>query len=84
MVTVWGVNQLNTPNVNWARSTVASPVSAEDTSNVTVPVGSVLSTTVNVSVDPPSVTEAVVVDSVYPEVSSSVVVAVTAWLATPS
>ena len=84
-VTCWVAFQLSVVNVNVAGDTVASPVSADDTVNTTLEVGWVSSTTVNVAIEPASVTVAVVPDRVYPAVSSSdVVVAVTVWSARPS
>ena len=60
------MSQSDDVNVNWARSTVASPVSADETVNTTSLEGGVFNATVNESVDPPSVTEAVAFDTVTP------------------
>ena len=88
IVTVWGVDQLAAVNVSIDGERVASPVSDDSTEITTSPVGSVSSTTVNMSVDPPSVTDAsslnVVFDTENPAVSSSATMAVTDWLATSS
>ena len=85
MVTVWVAFQLALVNVNVDGDTVASPVSAEATVSTTSEVGWPSSTTVNVAVEPDSVTVAAVPDRVYPAVSSSsVVAAVTVWSAMPS
>ena len=60
-------------------------MSAEATVSTTSEVGWPSSTTVNVAVEPDSVTVAAVPDRVYPAVSSSsVVAAVTVWSAMPS
>ncbi|MCP4848931.1 MAG: hypothetical protein GY899_13405, partial [Verrucomicrobiaceae bacterium] len=59
-VTVWAVSQFDEVNVRAAGETVASPVSADDRENTTLPVGSESRTTVNVSVVPVSDTDAVV------------------------
>ncbi len=78
-VTVWAVSQLDVVNVSDEVDTVASPVSALDTLNTTSDVGWALRTTVNVSVDPASVTEVEPPDAatVKPGESSSAVVTTT-------
>ena len=63
-VTVWVVSQLPFVNVNVDGDTVASPVSADVTVNTTLVAGCVSSTTVNVAVEPVSVTVTVVPDRV--------------------
>jgi len=83
IVNTCGVAQFESVNVNGA-PTCASPESLEYDRITTLPSGSVSSTTVNVSVPPASVTDTDVVDNVNPTVSSSVLVAVTDWLATSS
>ena len=87
IVNVCGVAQFNDVNVNPIPApppTCASPESLEADQITTGDAGWVSSTTVNVSWPPASVTDTVVVDNVNPTVSSSVVVAVTDWLATSS
>jgi len=73
-------------NVNVDADTVASPVSADNTATTTSESGWVVSATVNESVDPVSSTrvDASDCDTDRPGESSSVVVAVTVWSATPS
>jgi hypothetical protein len=55
-VTVWASSQLKLVNVSSVGATVASPVSPDDTLMTTSELGWVLRTTVNVSVEPASVT----------------------------
>ena len=76
-VTVCATFQFTVVNVKLAGETVASPVSAEVTSITTFPTGCTSNTTVKVSAVAPSLTVAVVLLSVNPAVSLSVVVAVT-------
>ena len=73
-VTVWAVSQFADVKVS-EEVTVASPVSEETMSNTTSDNGSALSTTVNVSVPPASVTpvDPSVSATVNPATSSSVV-----------
>ena len=74
-------------NVNVDADTVASPVSPDETLITTLEDGSAVSTTVNVSVVPDSFTAVDPDDSVTVKPawgSSSTVVAVTVWSATPS
>ncbi len=87
-VTVWGVSQSAGVNTIDVGDTVASPVSEAEAETTTLAVGSVSNTTLNVAVDAApkgvSVTVIDVPDSVNPTVSSSTVVAVTAWAAMAS
>ena len=83
-VTVWVSSQLAVVNVNVIGETIASPMSDAETSNTTSPVGSESNTTVKVSAEPASVTDAVVSDRENPAVSSSTVVTDTVWSAVPS
>ena len=78
-VTVCAVFQLLGVNVRDGALTVVSPVSPDTTDSTTSEVGCASSTTVNVSVEPASVTDVPPPDSamVNPAVSSSVVVTVT-------
>ena len=73
-VTVWVVSQFEEVKVSAVGETVVSPVSALDSENTTLPVGSESRTTVNVAVEPFSDTDAVVPDRVKPAVSSSTTV----------
>ena len=84
MVTVREVDQFDDVNDIDVGNTVASAVLAEDAMRMTFEVGWVSSTTVNVPVEPASVTVTVVPDKVYPAVSSSNVVAVKVWSANES
>ena len=84
MVTVWEVDQFADVNDIDVGNTVASAVLAEDAMRMTLEVGWVSSTTVNVPVEPASVTVTVVPDKVYPAVSSSTVVTLTVWSANGS
>ena len=83
-VTVWGIDQFADVNDIDVGDTVASLVLSEDTVRMTLEVGWVSSATLNVPVDPASVTVTVVPDRVYPAVSSSNVVAVRVWSANES
>ena len=85
-VTVWAVFQLVDVNVNAVGATVASPVSPDDTLTTTLLDGWVLSTTVNVSVPPVSVTVVPPPEAATatPAESSSAVVTATAWSASAS
>ena len=85
-VTVCGVSQFNVVNVRFVEPTVASPVSPDDVLITTSDDGWVLSTTVNVSVDPDSDTDVSPPDAatVTPAESLSDVVTATAWLARAS
>ena len=76
-VTVCGVSQFDEVKVSAAGETVVSPVSALDSENTTLPVGSESRTTVNVAVVSFSDTAAVVPDRVNPAVSSSTTVTLT-------
>ena len=78
-VTDWGVFQLLDVNVSVDGETVASPVSPDDTLTTTSELGWVFSTTVNVSVEPSSVTVVPPPDAatVTPAESSSAVVTTT-------
>ena len=78
-VTVWVSSQFDDVNVNVNGDTVASSVSPDDTEITTSFAGCASNTTVNVSVDPASVTDAVVSDRENPAVSSSTVVTDTVW-----
>ena len=83
-VTVWALSQFADVNEIDVGNTVASLVLREDTMRTTLEVGWVSSTTLNVPVDPASVTVTVVPDRVYPATSSSNVVAVRVWSANGS
>ena len=80
-VTVCGVSQFELVNVSAVGETVASPVSPDETLMTTSLDGWVLSTTVNVSVDPASETVVAPPDAemVTPAESLSAVVTATAW-----
>jgi hypothetical protein len=85
-VTVCGVSQFDVVNVNAVGATVASPVSPDDVLMTTSDDGWALSTTVNVSVEPASVTVVSPPEAatVTPAESSSVVVTSRVRLATLS
>ena len=61
---VWAFDQLAVVNVNVDGDTVASPVSADEMSNMTSEMGCVSRTTVTLAVEPASATDAVVADRV--------------------
>jgi hypothetical protein len=84
--TSWAVSQLAAVNVSCAGDTVASPVSEDVDETTTSEVGWVLRTTVNVSVEPASVTVVSPPEAatVTPAESSSVVVTSRVRLATLS
>ena len=78
-VIVWALFQFELVKVREAADTVASPVSPEDTPITTLEDGWASNTTVNVSVEPVSLTEVVPPDWVTVKPHGSVVVTSTFW-----